>query len=147
MAYSKGFHALVTHRVASAVWYSGREDLARYLQSVASRVFGADIHPACRIGKGCYLSTATGAVIGETSVLGDDCSVGHSVTLGGTGKQGGDRHPKIGSGVYLSSGSIILGNIRIGDGSVVDHGAVVTKEVRPFTRVGGVPAKLIGSVA
>ena len=143
LLFNKGFHSLVTYRVAHTLWYGGRDGLARYFQSLASRTFGSDIHPACKMGVGIVVSSATGIVIGETAVLGNDCMISHDVTLGGTGKQSGDRHPKLGNGVFVGAGATILGNIAVGDGAVVNSGAVVTKPVATFSRVGGVPAKLI----
>lgn len=143
LLFSKGYHALVTHRIASALWYSGRDGLARYIQSTGSRVFNIDIHPACKVGARCFFSSGAGMVIGETSVIGDDCSISHSVTLGSNGKESGNRHPKLGRGVYLAPMSTLLGNIPIGDGCVVNAGSVVTKPVESYTRVGGVPAKFI----
>lgn len=143
LLFSKGYHALVTHRIASALWYSGRDGLARYLQSTGSRVFNIDIHPACQVGARCYFSSGAGMVIGETSVIGDDCSISHSVTLGSNGKESGNRHPKLGKGVYVAPMCTLLGNIPIGDGCVVTAGSVVTKPVESFSKVGGVPAKLI----
>ena len=143
LLFNKGFHSLVTYRVAHTLWYGGRDGLARYFQSLGSRTFGSDIHPACKMGVGIVVSSATGIVIGETAVLGNDCMISHDVTLGGTGKQSGDRHPKLGNGVFVGAGATILGNIPIGDGAVVNSGAVVTKPVETFSRVGGVPAKLI----
>ena len=95
LLFNKGFHSLVTYRIANALWYGGRDGLARYFQSLSSRTFGADIHPACKIGHGCVMSCATGVVIGETAVIGNDCIISHDVTLGGTGKESGDRHPKV----------------------------------------------------
>lgn len=142
--FNQGFHSLVTYRVANALWYSGRDGLSRYFQSLSSRIFGSDIHPACKIGKRCVLAGGTGVVIGETAVLGDDCTISHGVTLGGTGKESGDRHPKLGAGVSLGVGSTVLGNIHIGEGVIVEPGSVVTKPAEPFTRVGGVPAKFLG---
>lgn len=143
LLFNQGFHSLVTYRISNALWYSGRDGLARYFQSLSSRTFGSDIHPACKIGSNCVLASGTGVVIGETAVIGNGCSIAHGVTLGGTGKESGDRHPKIGDGVYLAAGATILGNIKIGDGSIVEAGSVVTKQVDAFSRVGGVPAKLI----
>lgn len=143
LLFHQGFLSLVTYRIANALWLSGRDGLGRYYQSLCSRTFGADIHPACKIGKRCVLSSGTSVVIGETAVIGDDCTISHGVTLGGTGKECGDRHPKIGNLVNLGSGSTVLGNIRVGEGAIVDPGAVVNKPVDPFTRVGGVPAKVI----
>lgn len=146
LLFNKGFHSLVTHRIAHSLWYSGREGLARYLQSLASRTFASDIHPACSIGAGCYISTGSGVVIGETASLGSECCIKHGVTLGGTGKESGDRHPKLGNGVFVEAGATILGNIHIGDNSVVNAGSVVTKAVAPHTRVGGVPARFIADL-
>ena len=146
LLFNKGFHALVTHRIARSLWAMGRDGLARYLQSLASRRFAADIHPACNIGPGCFIATGSGVVIGETTSIGSECCIMHGVTLGGTGKESGDRHPKLGSNVFLGAGATVLGNIRVGEGSIVNAGAVVTKPVLPYTRVGGVPAKLICNI-
>ena len=147
LLFNKGFHSLVTYRMANALWYSQRDGLARYFQSLSSRIFGADIHPACRIGPGCVISGSTGLVIGETAVLGNDCYISHDVTLGGTGKESGDRHPKLGQAVFVGAGATILGNINIGDGAVINAGSVVTKPVDSYVRVGGVPAKFISKIA
>jgi serine O-acetyltransferase len=144
MLYFKGFHALVTHRFAHELWKQGRRDFALYLQSQSSRIFAVDINPAARIGIGIMLDHGTGIVIGETASLGDNCSVLQGVTLGGTGKETGDRHPKIGANVLLSVGAKVLGNIKVGDCSVVGAGSVVLKDVPPRTTVAGVPAKEIG---
>ena len=119
----------------------GRKDFALYLQSQSSRVFAVDIHPAARIGNGIMLDHATGIVIGETAVVGDNCSILQGVTLGGTGKERDDRHPKIGCGVLLGVGAKVLGNIKVGDCSVVGAGSVVVKEVPPRATVAGVPAR------
>jgi serine O-acetyltransferase len=144
LLYFKGFHALVTHRFAHELLKKGRRDFALYLQSQSSRIFGVDINPAARMGIGIMLDHGTGIVIGETAVVGDNCSILQNVTLGGTGKETGDRHPKIGSNVLLSVGAKVLGNIKVGDCSVVGAGSVVLKEVPPRTTVAGVPAKEIG---
>src|SRR5262245_16693156 len=144
LLYFKGFHALVTHRFAHALLSQGRRDFALYLQSQSSRIFAVDINPAARMGIGIMLDHGTGIVIGETAVVGDSCSILQNVTLGGTGKETGDRHPKIGSNVLLSVGAKVLGNIKVGDCSVVGAGSVVLKEVPPRTTVAGVPAKTIG---
>ena len=112
--YYKGFHAIQTHRLAHWLWGKGRKDFAYYLQSRSSAVFQCDIHPAARIGRGIFLDHATGFVMGETAVIGDDVSILHGVTLGGTGKETGDRHPKIGNGVMIGAGAKILGNIEVG---------------------------------
>jgi serine O-acetyltransferase len=140
----KGFHALESHRVAHWLWVEGRHPLAFYLQNRISEVFAVDIHPAARIGKGILIDHGTGVVIGETAVVGDNVSMLHEVTLGGTGKESGDRHPKVGNGVMIGAGAKILGNIRIGDGSKVAAGSVVLKEVPPHTTVAGVPARVAG---
>lgn len=143
LLFNQGFHALITYRMANYLWNNGRDGLARYFQSLASRVFGSDIHPAAEIGHGCFISTGSGIVIGETARIGVDCSIFHCVTLGGTGKESGDRHPKVGNGVIINPGATVLGNIAVGDGAVIDAGAVVTKPVGEFSRVGGVPARFI----
>ncbi len=121
----KGFLALQTHRVSHWLWAQGRETLAFYLQSRASEVFQVDINPAARIGQGVFIDHGTGIVIGETAVVGDDVSMLHGVTLGGTGADRGDRHPKIGKGVLLGAGSKVLGNIQIGDYAKIASGSVV----------------------
>ncbi len=144
LLYFKGFHALVTHRFAHELFKQGRRDFALYLQSQASRIFAVDINPAAEIGIGIMLDHGTSIVIGETAVVGDNCSILQGVTLGGTGKETGDRHPKIGANVLLSVGAKVLGNIKVGDCSVVGAGSVVLKDVPPRTTVAGVPAKEIG---
>lgn len=144
LLYFKGFHALVTHRFAHALWLKGRRDFALYLQSQSSRIFATDIHPAARIGRGIFIDHATGIVIGETAVVGDDVSMLHNVTLGGNGKESGDRHPKIGNKVLLAAGAKVLGNIEIGHCSKVAAGSVVLKDVPPNKTVAGVPAKVVG---
>jgi serine O-acetyltransferase len=144
LLYFKGFHALVTHRFAHELLKQGRRDFALYLQSQSSRIFAVDINPAARIGIGIMLDHGTGIVIGETAAIGDNCSILQNVTLGGTGKETGDRHPKIGANVLLSVGAKVLGNIKVGDCSVVGAGSVVLKDVPPRTTVAGVPAKEIG---
>lgn len=140
----KGFIAMQTHRVANHLWRQGRETLAFHFQSRASELFGVDIHPAARIGKGVMLDHATNITIGETAVVGDNCSLLHGVTLGGTGKEIGDRHPKIGYGVLLSVGAKVLGNIYVGDEAKVAAGSVVLKDVAARSTVAGVPAKQVG---
>ena len=115
LLYFKGFHALETYRIAHSLWKAGRKDFALYLQSLTSRFLQVDIHPAAVIGKGIMLDHATGIVIGETAMIGDNCSLLHGVTLGGTGNEKGDRHPKIGRGVMIGAGAEILGNIKVGD--------------------------------
>ena len=144
--YYKGFHALETYRLANHLWRSGRKELACYLQSIASTKFGVDIHPAAQIGVGIMLDHATGIVVGETSVVGDNVSIMQSVTLGGTGKSSGDRHPKIGSGVLIGAGSKVLGNIRVGDSAQICAGSVVLNEVDAYTVVAGVPAEVVGNI-
>lgn len=142
--YFKGFHAIQTHRLAHWLLKRERRDFAMYLQSRASSVFQTDINPAARIGRGVFLDHATGFVVGETAVIGDNVSILHGVTLGGTGKEGADRHPKIGNGVLIGAGAKILGNIEIGHCSRVAAGSVVLKPVPPKTTVAGVPAKVVG---
>ncbi len=142
--YFKGFHAIETHRLAHWLWDKGRKDLAYYLQSRASSVFGCDIHPAAKIGRGIFLDHATGLVVGETAVIGDDVSMLHGVTLGGTGSESGDRHPKIGHGVMIGAGAKILGNIEVGPCARIAAGSVVVKPVPHNTTVAGVPARVIG---
>lgn len=143
--YFKGFHALQTYRFAHALWNGGRRDFALYLQSQSSRIFGVDIHPAAHIGRGIMIDHATGVVIGETAVVGDDASILHGVTLGGSGKVSGDRHPKIGRCVMIGAGAKILGNIHVGDCARVASGSVVLKDVPENRTVAGVPAKIVGT--
>ena len=142
--YFKGFHAIQTHRLAHWLWNSGRRDFALYLQSRSSAVFQTDINPAARIGKGIFVDHATGLVVGETAVIEDNVSILHGVTLGGTGKAGGDRHPKIRYGVLIGAGAKILGNIEIGHCSRVAACSVVLHDVPPNRTVAGVPAKIVG---
>ena len=141
--YFKGFHALQTHRLAHRMWLNGERDFALYLQSRSSDVFQTDIHPAARIGKGVFLDHATGLVVGETAVIEDDVSLLHNVTLGGTGKQPGDRHPKVRKGAMIGAGAKILGNVEIGANARVAAGAVVLTSVPANATVAGVPAKLL----
>ncbi|HEX7036909.1 MAG TPA: serine O-acetyltransferase [Pseudomonadales bacterium] len=140
----KGFHALQAHRIAHWLWHRDRRTLARFFQNQISVTLGVDIHPAARIGSGIMLDHATGVVVGETAVIEDDVSMLHSVTLGGTGKESGDRHPKIRRGVLLSAGCKIIGNIEVGAGAKVGAGSVVLEDVPPNTTVAGVPAKIVG---
>jgi serine O-acetyltransferase len=142
--YFKGFHAIETHRLAHALWTSGRQDFALYLQSRSSQVFQTDIHPAARIGKGIFLDHATGLVVGSTAVIEDDVSMLQDVTLGGTGKERGDRHPKIRAGVLIGAGAKILGNIEVGRCSRIAAGSVVLRAVPDHKTVAGVPAKIVG---
>ena len=142
--YFKGFHAIQTHRLAHWLWKKGRRDFALYLQSRSSAVFQTDINPAAKIGKGIFLDHATGLVVGETAVVEDNVSILQGVTLGGTGKEMGDRHPKIRHGVLIGAGAKILGNIEIGHCTKVAAGSVVVKPVPPNKTVAGVPARIIG---
>ena len=142
--YFKGFHAIQTHRLAHWLWSRGRQDFAFYLQSRSSAVFQCDIHPAARIGRGIFLDHATGLVVGETAVIEDDVSMLHDVTLGGTGKESGDRHPKIRRGVLIGAGAKILGNIEVGHCARIAAGSVVVKSVPNNVTVAGVPAKVVG---
>ncbi len=141
LLYFKGFHAIQTHRLSHWLWTTGQRDFALYLQSRSSEVFQTDIHPGARIGASIFLDHATGLVVGETAVIGNDVSILHAVTLGGSGKEGGDRHPKIGSGVMIGAGAKILGNIVVGDYARIAAGSVVLRAVEPHTTVAGVPAK------
>ena len=142
--YFKGFHAIQTHRLAHWLWNKGRKDFAYYLQSRSSAVFQCDINPAARIGRGIFLDHATGLVVGETAVIEDDVSMLQDVTLGGTGKEDGDRHPKICRGVLIGAGAKILGNIEVGECARVAAGSVVLKSVPRNVTVAGVPAKIVG---
>jgi len=142
--YFKGFHALQTYRVAHYLWRSGRRVLAHYLQSQVSQHFQIDIHPNATLGSGIMLDHGTGIVIGETAHLGHNCSVLHHVTLGGSGRAGFDRHPKVGNGVLLGAGASVLGNIQIGDGCQVGAGTLVIEDLPPRSVAVGVPAKIIG---
>ncbi|KAA8523563.1 hypothetical protein F0562_009986 [Nyssa sinensis] len=137
----KGFLACQSHRVAHKLWSQGRKVLALLIQNRVSEVFAVDIHPGAKIGRGILLDHATGVVIGETAVIGDNVSILHNVTLGGTGKASGDRHPKIGDGVLIGAGTCVLGNVRIGDGAKIGAGSVVLKEVPPRTTAVGNPAR------
>ena len=140
----KGFHALQAHRIAHWLWRQGRKTLAQFFQNQISVTLGVDIHPAARFGAGIMLDHATGLVAGETAVVGDDVSILHAVTLGGTGKVSGDRHPKIGRGVLLAAGCKIIGNIRVGEGAKVGAGSVVLEDVPDHVTVAGIPAKIVG---
>ena len=140
----KGFHALQAHRIAHWLWRQGRKTLAHFFQNQISVTLGVDIHPAARFGAGIMLDHATGLVAGETAVVGDDVSILHAVTLGGTGKESGDRHPKIGRGVLLAAGCKIIGNIEVGEGAKVGAGSVVLEDVPGHVTVAGIPAKIVG---
>ncbi|MBP7334774.1 serine O-acetyltransferase [Niveispirillum sp.] len=142
--YFKGFQALETHRMAHRLWHLGRRDMALYLQSRSSVVFGVDIHPNARFGRGVMIDHATGVVVGETAVVGDNVSMLHGVNLGGNGKEHGDRHPKIGSGVLLGANAKVLGNIHVGDCARIAAGSVVLRDVPRGVTVAGVPAKVVG---
>jgi serine O-acetyltransferase len=145
--YFKGYHALQAHRIAHWLWKQGRQTLAFHLQSRVGERFGLDIHPAARIGSGVMFDHATSVVIGETAVVGDDCSILHEVTLGGTGAAHEDRHPKIGKGVLIGAGARVLGNIQVGDGARIAAGSVVLEPVPAGCTVAGVPAKIVGKCA
>jgi serine O-acetyltransferase len=142
--YFKGFLALQTHRIAHSLYNSGRRLIAFHMQSRSSELFAVDMNPAARIGSGIMFDHATGIVVGETAEIGDDCSILHGVTLGGTGKESEDRHPKIGRRVLIGAGAKILGNIKIGDKARVAAGSVVLKDVDAQCTVAGVPAKPVG---
>lgn len=144
LLFYKGFLALTTYRVAHHFWTTDRRWLALYLQSLSSEVFAVDIHPAARIGCGILLDHATSFVVGETAIIEDDVSILHEVTLGGTGKETGDRHPIVRSGVLLGAGAKILGRVEIGTGAKVGAGSVVLEDVPPHTTVAGVPAVVVG---
>ncbi len=144
LLYFKGFHSLQAYRIAHYYWSTDRRALALYLQSRISEVFAVDIHPGARIGKGILFDHATSVVIGETAVVDDDFSMLHEVTLGGTGKQSGDRHPKVRRGVMIGAGAKVLGNVVIGEGAKIGAGSVVLHDVPPHCTVAGVPARQIG---
>ncbi|MEM9708726.1 MAG: serine O-acetyltransferase [Pseudomonadota bacterium] len=144
LLYFKGYQALQAYRIGHWLWTLGRTDMAYFFQARVSEVFGIDIHPGARIGKGILIDHAHSIVIGETAVVGDNVSMLHSVTLGGTGKEEEDRHPKIGSGVLIGAGAKVLGNIRVGDCSRIAAGSVVLDDVPPKKTVAGVPARVVG---
>ena len=144
LLFFKGFQSIQAHRIAHWLWHEGRETMAFLLQSRTSEVFGVDIHPATRFGRGIMIDHGTGVVIGETAVIEDNVSLLQNVTLGGTGKETGDRHPKIRRGVLIGAGANILGNIEIGEGAKIGAGSVVLIPVPPHCTAAGVPAKLLG---
>ena len=139
----KGFHALQTHRIAHQLWNSGQKNTALYLQSRSSLLYGVDIHPAARVGRGIMLDHATGIVIGETSVIEDNVNLYHGVTLGGTGKERQDRHPKLRKGAMVGAGATLLGNIEIGAGARVAAGSMVLIDVPAGATAAGVPAQIV----
>lgn len=145
LLYFKGYQALQCYRVGHWLWQQGRKDMAYFFQMRVSEAFGVDIHPAAKIGKGIMIDHAHSIVIGETAVVGDNVSMLHSVTLGGTGKEEEDRHPKIGSGVLIGAGAKVLGNIKVGDCSRIAAGSVVLQDVPEKTTVAGIPAKIVGA--
>lgn len=140
----KGYQAVQAYRVGHWLWKQGRADMAYFVQMRVSEVFGVDIHPAARVGRGLMIDHAHSIVIGETAVVGDNVSMLHSVTLGGTGKEDGDRHPKIGNGVLIGAGAKVLGNIHVGHCSRIAAGSVVLADVPPCKTVAGVPARIVG---
>lgn len=140
----KGFQAIQVYRVAHSLWNQDRHFVALMLQSIVSRKLSVDIHPAAQIGYGILMDHGTNVVIGETSIVGNNVSILHGVSLGGTGKERGDRHPKIGDGVMIGAHAQLLGNIRVGKGAKIGAGAVVLENVPPHTTVAGVPASLVG---
>ena len=144
LLYLKGYQAIQAYRIAHWLWMNQRHEMAYFLQNIISVAFGVDIHPAAKIGAGIMFDHATGIVIGETAVVGDDVSFLHNVTLGGTGHEHGDRHPKICSGVMIGAGASILGNIIVGTGAKIGAGSVVLRDVEAHTTVAGVPARVVG---
>ena len=140
----KGYQAIQAYRIGHWLWQNGRRDMSYFVQMRVSETFGVDIHPAAKIGRGIMIDHAHSIVIGETAVVGDNVSMLHSVTLGGTGKEDGDRHPKIGDGVLIGAGAKVLGNIHVGHCSRIAAGSVVLQDVPPNTTVAGVPAKVVG---
>ena len=144
LLYFKGFQALQAWRIAHTLWLKNRKTMALYLQSQISQVFTVDIHPAAKIGSGILVDHATGIVIGETCILEDNISIMQGVTLGGTGKDSGDRHPKIKSGVLIGTSAIVIGNVTIGEGAKIAAGSVVLRDVEPHITVAGIPAVKVG---
>ncbi len=146
LLYFKGFQALQAYRIGHWLWQRGRRGMAIYIQSRVSEIFAVDIHPAAQIGGGVMLDHATGLVVGETAVIGDDVSILHAVTLGGTGNESGERHPKIRRGVLISAGAKILGNIIVGEGARIGAGSLVLDPVPAHCTVAGVPARIVGGL-
>ncbi len=144
MLFFKGYQAVQAYRIGHWLWGQGRRDMAYFVQMRVSEVFGVDIHPAARIGRGIMIDHAHSIVVGETAVIGDNVSMLHSVTLGGTGKEDGDRHPKIGNGVLIGAGAKVLGNITIGHCTRIAAGSVVLMDIPPCKTVAGVPARIVG---
>ncbi|WP_371153701.1 serine O-acetyltransferase [Jannaschia sp. 2305UL9-9] len=144
LMFFKGFQAIQAYRIGNWLWRTGRKDLAYFVQMRVSEAFGVDIHPGAKIGRGIMIDHAHSIVIGETAVVGDNVSMLHSVTLGGTGKEDDDRHPKIGEGVLIGAGAKVLGNIQIGHCSRIAAGSVVLSDVPPMKTVAGVPARIVG---
>ncbi|MCF6456937.1 serine O-acetyltransferase [Pseudoalteromonas sp. MMG024] len=140
----KGFQSIQVHRLAHCLWRQDRKELAQFIQSRNSEVFGVDIHPACKVGKGIMFDHATGIVVGETAIIEDNVSILQGVTLGGTGNEQGDRHPKIRHGVLIGAGAKVLGNIDVGEDAKIGAGSVVIADVDAHTTVVGVPAKVVG---
>jgi serine O-acetyltransferase len=140
----KGFQAIQVHRLANQLWIHGRKDLALFIQSRNSEVFSVDIHPAAKIGQAVMFDHATGIVVGETAIIHNNVSIMQSVTLGGTGNEAGDRHPKVLEGVMIGAGAKILGNITIGEGAKIGAGSVVLNNVPAHVTVAGIPAKIVG---
>ncbi len=144
LLYFKGFHALQAYRYAHWLWKAERKALAVHVQNRVSEVFGVDIHPAAELGSGIFIDHATSVVMGETTVVEDNVSLLHEVTLGGTGKETGDRHPKVRRGVLICAGAKVLGNVEVGEGAKVGSGSVVLSDVPPHSTVAGIPAEVVG---
>ena len=144
LLYFKGFHALQAYRYAHWLWKAERKALPIHVQNRASEIFGVDIHPAAKLGSGIFIDHATGVVMGETTVVEDNVSLLHEVTLGGTGKETGDRHPKVRRGVLICAGAKVLGNVEVGEGAKVAAGSVVLTDVPPHSTVAGIPAEVVG---
>lgn len=144
LLYYKGFQALQAHRIGHWLWTHDRRPLALYFQSLVSEIFSVDIHPAARIGGGLMIDHATGLVVGETAVIGDNVSVLHGVTLGGSGRESGQRHPRVANGVLIAAGAKLLGDIHVGVGAKIGAGSLVVESVKAHTTVVGVPARVVG---